>query len=214
MRVRLARGIEFAQTPHQTFVALVLDAVDRAGLPVARGAGPRSRIKATPGPQLPLGFTSLCEYIDFALAAACTACRFAAELAPQLPDGVRLLWSGRIPSRTQHLRGSVLAYWYTLFASLDAARAGAFFAAAEWPYAREKRDQTIQLDLKTHVDRIDVRASQSLLKIRTGTGPQIRPQEVLESVFDIPRDEASRVPVERTALILSPAPFPRSFLVE
>lgn len=214
LRVRLARGIECAQTSHQAFVALVIEAVQRAGLPVAHSGGPHPRVKVTPGLQLPLGYTSRCEYLDFALAQPCTGHAFASALAEQLPPGLRLLWAGRVPAHTPHPRANIVACWYTLYGALDPERAHAFRAAPQWPHAREKKGARIELDLKVLVDRIDVHSDCTLLKVRIGAGPQVKPAEVIESVFGLPEGDALRAPVERTALIMPPAPFPRSFLVE
>lgn len=204
LRLRFTRGRPQRHWPHGAFIQAVHDALDRAKVPVARQASRRSRPVTESGPPLPLGYTSRCEYIDAVLARPMAAVSVAERLAPELPDGIRLLWQRHVPPWAGPLRARVREIAYCIEFTAGPAQADAFNEAPHWPMVREKRGVQRRLDLKESVTRVFVRATQVHLCVAARPEGTPKPEEILEVVFGVPHAQAQQLSIERRALRLAP----------
>ena len=219
MRVKLARRSPLRWLSHTKYVNLVHDAVDKAGLPVAR-SGKGGRLSLVAGPPLPPGCTSLCEYVDAALAeppeggAPITATDFGKKLAERLPRGLDLLWRRRLPPRALHLRASVTGFWYTIRGEFDKSALARFETSTAWPLRQMRKGRERCLDLR-----------QAVLFRRTGCreltmGIDVLPEgipklgEVLSSVLGMGPGEVLTLEIQRVALRFRPLPYLRALVEE
>jgi len=204
LRVRLCRGEAVRWLSPQDFVCLVHDAAERAGLPIVRSKGPRGRLGITPGPSLTPGYVSRSEYFDFELERPITGWEFRRRLSAQLPDGVEIVWQRRLPPRSAHLRAAVVGVDYTIDGSFDAAKADAFERAETWPLTRTRKDRERTLELKRSVARLALEPGRLILSLRVSNEGTPKPEEVIESICGIPREEALALPTERSAIACAP----------
>ena len=218
LRVRFARGPAARWLTPQEFLSAIRDAAERANLPVAREHGPRAelrsaerrcaRMRITPGPPLTPGWESRCEYVDFELCRPITGWEFRQRLSAELPDGVEILWQRRLPPRSPHLRASVAAFTYTVSGEFDPQKAEAFLRAESRPMTRLRKNRQRTLDLRRSLARLDVAPGRLTMVIRVREEGTPKPEEVIEAVFGTPREDAIRLPIERTAITFSPMPWP------
>ena len=214
IRVRLARSCALRHVSHQQYMKLVHDAVGRGGLPVARGKRSDTPFRITAGPPLTPGHTSRAEYADLELVDRITPWELNARLRAALPEGLDLLWSRRIPPRWPHLRASVAGFCYTIEGRFDPECVRVFHAAAVWPLVRRRKDRERIVDLKDCVAGLEMRSGRLLLTLNVRPEGTPKPEEILESVFDMTRDAVAALAIERTAVRFLPLVYPRAFLVE
>jgi radical SAM-linked protein len=203
LRLRLARGSAARSLTHKEFVQTIHDAAKRAALPVALSGGRQARLRMTAGPPLTLGHVSRCEYVDFEVTAPITGQEFASRLAAQLPEGIEVLWPQRLGARATHLRAAITAFCYTIQGEFDAAKAQAFLRANHWPMKRIRKERERTLDLKHCVSNLTVESDRVLMNIEVRPEGTLKPEEVLESIFGVPREHAMLLPTERSGVRFS-----------
>ncbi len=208
MRAKFSRESAAREWTFQEFLRHIHDAAEHSGLPMARTASRRLRITA--GPPLIQGQTSRCEYLDFDLGAPLTSAEFAKCLAPQFPDGVRLLWQRRVGSSVLHLKAAAQAFAYRIAGAFDPAAVSAFHASARWPMARTKTSGLRHFDLKRSVLRLEADAEGLSLVIAVQPDGTPKPAEVVAAVFGLDLEHAASLPTERIAIGLALAGRPRS----
>jgi len=214
MRARFAKDHEAAGLTPQAFCEAVQSAADATALPLERGKGARPRPRITPGPPLPVGYVSRCEYIDFELAGPVTAEELSRQLAPRLPRGIRLLWQRRLPGHAPHLRAAVTGYTYCVTGAFAAARAALFGRAATWPYRRVRGERMREGDLKDSVARLVTGPEHVEIDIVVRPDGTPKPAEVIEAVFGLPAEEGALLPAERIAVHLALRGRPRKLYLE
>jgi len=214
MRVRLARGASWRHLSHPEFVRLLHTAVAQANLPIARGNRAETPYRIVSGPPLPLGYTSRCEYVDMDILRPITSHEFKQRLAEVLPEGIAVLWARRIPPTAPHLRASIAAFCYTIDGQFDPVHVDRFRTEPSWPYVRKKKDRETLFNLKEMVSLLEV--TEERVRLCLAVSPQgiLKPEEVLESVFDIPQSLCGDFVIERTDIRFVPIYFPRAFVVE
>jgi len=214
LRVRFAKDASVAGLSHQEFGDLLRDAVDRAGLPVVRGGGGKARPRLVQSPSLSLGHRSRCEYADFPLSAPVPAMEFGRRLDAALPEGVRVVWQWRLQPHARHLRAATAGFCYTVPGSFDKNRAETFLKADTWPFTRVKNGKERVLDLARCVSKLVVHEDRIVINVRVQQSGTPKPEEILESVFGIPHEQAHQAPIERTSVLLVPEPRPSTLDME
>lgn len=199
VRIRLERGPGLASMSHGGYVRAL-----RAATLALPGAVD-SKSLVTTGPQLPLGYTSRCEYADLDVGVPLSAAHVAAWLPAGLPEGLALRWARRVPRFTPSLRACVTGYWYTLAYSVEADKIEPFLRAPTWPFERVRgsgKRQTI--DMKATVERLTVKPGEVLMRIAIGEHGVPKPEEVLRSIFGVADAGPGSIPIERTEALMAP----------
>jgi hypothetical protein len=109
-----------------------------------------------------------------------------------------------MPPRSPHIRGAVVSVEYALTGKFDAEKAHAFEKAGEWLITRIRKDRERILDLKQSVAKLAVEPGRLRLAINVRDEGTPKPEEVVEAVFGIPREEALALPTERTGMLFAP----------
>jgi radical SAM-linked protein len=212
LRVRFLRSEAARGLTPKDFLDRLYRAVQRAKLPVARSGTSGHAI--APGPPLAPTHTSQCEYVDFELSEPMTGAEFLSRLEAELPEGVNAVSLRRLPPRAPCVRAAVKRFWYTIRGVFDPDKVAAFRAADEWPFRRTRANRCQVMDLRQSVLAIDAQPGVLTISIEVREEGTPKPEEVIESVFGIPRDEAAQFPTERTALVFAPEPNPPNSIRE
>ncbi len=185
-------------------------AVLEAGLPVARTADARSRLRLSFGAPLPAGMAADGELIDLVITERWPRWRVREALTPCLPAGWRLVDLEDVWLAGPALAGRVAAADHRVELAADAPDAAALAGAASRLLAAEtlvrariKGDRTVDYDLRPLVLDVQVEdgAQPAVLAIRTRIHPELgtgRPEEVVAALGDllgrpVPVDGVTRI---------------------
>lgn len=208
MRVKLARSEAARGMTHRDYVRALHEAVHAANLPVERAGESRPVYRIVTGPPLGTGHTSRCEYVDLELSAPIACAEFRRRLQPVLPEGVEVLWLRRMPAAAPHLMASIETLRYDVKGQFDAGRAECFHQAAAWPMTRTRTKKEQHFDLKRSVSKLAVHPDGLTFTIVVRGEGTPKAEDVISSVFGIPREEAQLLPAERSAVTLAAAARP------
>jgi radical SAM-linked protein len=201
LRVRLTRGAALRGTVFKEFVDLVREAADRAELPVTRTKRGVPRIDT--GPHLAPTHTSQCEYMDFELSEPITGREFTQRLAAKLPEGVAVWSARRLPPGAPSLKAAVRSFRYRVSGDFSPEEAERFRRADTWPVVRIRKGRERTLDLRRSVARLEVLPREVIMDIEVRAEGTPKPEEVIASVFGMPRDRALLLETERSGVRFS-----------
>ncbi|MFO7975579.1 MAG: TIGR03936 family radical SAM-associated protein [Candidatus Hydrogenedentota bacterium] len=201
LRVRMTRGPALRGMLFKEFVDRVRGVVDRAGVPVARTRGGMPRIQA--GPHLAPSHTSQCEYMDFELSEPITGAEFMRRLAAELPEGFEVRSARRLPPGAKPLKAAIRTLRYRVRGQFDPEQAERFRRANTWPVVRTRKGRERTLDLRRSVSKLEVGPKEVIMDIEVRAEGTPKPEEVLASVFGIPRKDALLMDTERSGVRFS-----------
>jgi radical SAM family uncharacterized protein/radical SAM-linked protein len=205
LRIRMAyrKGPEVRYTSHLDLLRLFVRAFRRARIRLALSQGFHAHPKISPGPPLPLGYTSRAEYIDFEVVDNVPAA-FERIINAQLPDGIEVLRHAAVPERTPALDGSVSLAVYRVEwdgepkASALRPAIESFLSNNAFRVRRGDRD----IDIRLSVADLSIRDNGLALSIRLGTPATAKLKEVLDPLFESFEEPPLTFRVERTALLV------------
>jgi radical SAM family uncharacterized protein/radical SAM-linked protein len=205
VRVRYTKTGRLVALSHLETMHALLRAIRRAGLPMAYSQGYHPKPKVSFGPALPVGVESLCEHIDLEMIGSQDAEDVVTRLAPQLPQGMRVLDAERLDANAPSVGESVRAVHYRAEFSGDswserelADRVERFRGAEQSVVTRaappknrgKKRNGKIagkkerEIDLKHIVTHLAVEGpSQVAFSLKADPSGSARPSEVLAAIF-------------------------------
>lgn len=199
MRVKFTREDPVRWLLHREFLHLVQQAVQAAGLPVSTTGGSQPQPVCASGLPLSVGHLSCCEYVDFVVCLPITATEFGRRLAPELPEGIRTTWQGRMACQTPSLKAAIRGFRYRVSGIVDPAPAEAYNAATVWPLPQMRKGRERILDLKRNVPWLRVEPNRVIFDIEVREEGMPKPEEVIASVFGMTLQEATALTIERTA---------------
>jgi len=199
--------IQFSKTGGAAFLGQVetLDAMRRAlraaGLPLRYSEGFHPRAKVSAGPALPVGIESWAEHLDVETTGEIDADGMAGEINARLPGGLRALKLSRIDVSAPSIEDSTALVCYEVESQSLGDKASAalcrFGKAPGLPLTRVRGEKRAEVDLKDYVAGLAMDGAGVLgigvLNIR----PALRISEILSSLFNIPDEEARRLPVRK-----------------
>jgi radical SAM family uncharacterized protein/radical SAM-linked protein len=205
MRVRMAyrkdSGVRF--TSHLDVLRIFVRAFRRARIRLALTHGFHAHPRLSPGPPLPLGFTSRAEYLDFDVLDHIPSA-FERAFNPHLPKGLEVFQHAVIPDKTPALDGSITLAGYSAtwegppeYASLKP-KIEAVLAKNSCRVRREKKE----VDIRLSIAELAASAEGVFMLIRIGTPESARAKEVLDSLFEAYEDPPKSYRIERTALFI------------
>ena len=180
----------------------------RAPLVLSEGYMPRPRISA--GPSLATGWTSVCEWVDLELSGAWDADRLAGllqQLNRCAAPGLRFLAAG-VPPRSASLSALIERSTFRAtfpeppfepaFAALDAG-CRTFLSRDAVPFVRERGGRRYTVDLRPLVHDLAALDGQTVaLEVRTAANGSVKPTELLEAAFEVPRHLTPLVNIHKT----------------
>jgi radical SAM family uncharacterized protein/radical SAM-linked protein len=200
LRFRLAyRKTEGARfTSHLDVLRAFGRGFRRARIHLAMSQGFHAHPRLSPGPPLPLGYTSLAEYLDIETVENVPAA-LERVINAHLPSGIEVFAHTAIPARSQSLDGSVSLAGYRASwkgppqaVSLDGA-VRAFLAKNAHRVRRGEKE----VDIRLGVVELECRDDGLFLLLRTGGGATARVPEVLDALFPAYEEPRGDVRIER-----------------
>jgi radical SAM-linked protein len=191
-RLVVARSAAAPASAQREVAEAWMGALERAGLPLGRAEGTRSRARLSFGAPLPVGMAAERELIDVVLVERWPLWRVRDALAGHVPAGWRLVDLFDVWLAGPPLAGQVAAadYRIELDVSADPAilqpAAAQILAADRLPRYREKGGRMIGYDLRPLLIDVTVEAP-ALVRTRTRFHPELgtgRPDEVLAALAD------------------------------
>ncbi len=203
IRMALRKGPEARFTSHLDLLRLFVRAFRRARIRLALSQGYHAHPRLSPGPPLPLGYTSRAEYIDFEVVDNVPAA-FERIINAHLPAGIEVLRHAAVPERTPALDGSVGLAVYRIewdgapeAASLRPAIAS-FLSNNAFRVHRGEKD----VDIRLSVADLSVQGHGLVLSVRLGTPATAKVKEVLDPLFESFEEPPLTFRVERTGLFI------------
>jgi radical SAM family uncharacterized protein/radical SAM-linked protein len=190
---------------HLEWKEAIIRSLRRAKLPLAFSEGFHPMPRLSFGQALPVGLSSLGEYVDLQLMDWMKVEDLKNLLPEELFPGTRILDISEVPLNSPFPQGRIYQYQVDLKKNqLEEERADTFLTAKTWPVAKSgKNPETV--DLRPMIQTF------SLLTVDQGTvtvqwvlnpgpGGEIRPEVILRSIFNLPEQTIQRLSVIRTLL--------------
>jgi radical SAM family uncharacterized protein/radical SAM-linked protein len=201
VRLRFRKTGRMRFLSHLEMINLFSRAVARARIPIRFSQGFHPHPKFSFATALSVGVESWAEYMDMEIAAGYGADQVKERLNTVLPEGMEILESREIPLRAESL--SVIMEWVRYRVTLPdpvtldlPACAERFLTLEAYPYHREKRGKTLDLDLRRELTALQADASS--LEMLVGRG---KPLEFAAAVTGLTPAELAEARIEKLAVI-------------
>lgn len=207
VRVGYQKRAKVRFTSHLDTVRIFTRAFRRARIPLAFSQGYHAHPKIATGPPLPLGYTSLTEYMDLEVLDRVPQ-HFERIANRHLPEGFEIFGSmvvlGKIPS----LNGSISLASYRLeldgasnFQAMDA-HIDAFLKKNSCRVTRWKKGREKEVDVRQYVVEISLKDGGMDLLMRIGPEGTAKVEEVVQVVVPHYEESTKVISVERTGLYI------------
>ncbi|MBI5418765.1 MAG: TIGR03960 family B12-binding radical SAM protein [Deltaproteobacteria bacterium] len=189
-------------------------ALRRAGLPVAysQGFNPAPRLSFSPA--LPVGTSSLSEYLEAEFSLPVTAAEIERKLPPVLPDGVAVVSARNEPPGGARLSDFDLACTYRIEAlpsfrfpeEATPARAAqaweALASSADFEATVDREDTRSAIDLKPLVSKFMMNGNALFITIIHGTGKGVRPLDAASALLGVTLSPDRFIPTKISAELI------------
>jgi radical SAM family uncharacterized protein/radical SAM-linked protein len=205
IRMKFSKTGRLRFLSHLDLMTLFQRAVARARVPIAFSRGFNPHPKIAFGPALSVGMESNTEYLDLETDPFVDLLQVTKSLNATLPEGVRILESRVIPSKTQSLSACIGRYVYEVsipdaFAADLAERVGSFLSRSSVVVSKDGKQKDIRPGIEAIVAS-DLNGPSGLL-ITLIDREQLKPrvQDVIEQLFVVGKEQAVLFRVRRTGL--------------
>ncbi len=187
---------------HLDVVRLFNRVFRKSGLKVAYTQGFHPLPKFSFSPPLQIGYTSICEYLDFELFEDLEPEEIKNLLLPNLPDGMRIIDIKKIEKQRKSLDSRINLFEYKVYWTSDDLRDKifAFLANEEILVQKSKSNGKAKIiNLRKYVDEIVFESDGFRLRIkRDDNGVMPKVEQVIESIMGLSGSEIKKIRVERT----------------
>jgi radical SAM-linked protein len=182
IRIRFSKTGRMSLLSHLEQLSLFTRAVTRGGIPIIFSKGFHPHPKFSFATALPVGVESLAEYLDMEVAAGCDPDMVKERLNAVLPSGMRIMEAKTIPRSSPSLSVITDSVLYRLTLPKNdpsdlQSRVDTFMGLESFPFRREKKGKTVELDLRHEL--VDLRADGNTLEMNIRRG---KPLEIAEAV--------------------------------
>jgi radical SAM-linked protein len=190
---------------HLDFMTLFHRCASRAGIPLAFSQGFNPHPKISFGPPLAVGMESEAEYVDLETDPLIDLLSVTKDLNAVLPEGVRILESRIIPKKAPSLSGGIGRYAYEIMVPAEHAAdmerlVREFLARSAVIVMRDGREKDIRQGIESIVIGPANDAGRLDMILRDSEQVKPRPQDVIEQLFGISREQAALFSVRRVAM--------------
>ena len=195
LRIVFVKGPQLKYISHLDLALAWERALRRAGVPLAYSQGhtPHARMQIASG--LPLGYISSAEMMDVMLTEPMTPTEFSNQVAPALPQGLKVKSVEEVPLKSPSLQSALreAEYRAVIETSLPAAelaqRVASLLAANHFEQQRMRKGREESFDLRPLVKEVKLAAAdqdkgQAVLTMRLSAGQRgnVRPDAVLTAL--------------------------------
>lgn len=207
VRVGYRKRAEVRFTSHLDTVRIFTRTFRRARIPLAFSQGYHAHPKIATGPPLPLGYTSLTEYMDLEVLDRVPQ-HFERIVNRHLPEGFEIFESKVVSGKIPSLNGSISLASYRLvldgssnFQALDA-HIDAFLKKNSCRVTRWKQGKEKEVDVRQYVMEMSLKDGGIDLLMRIGPEGTAKVEEVIQVVVPHYEESPRVVSVERTGLYI------------
>jgi radical SAM-linked protein len=194
-RVAFSKTGSLRYLSHLELVRAFIRALKRARIPLVYSGGYHPLPRITFAAALPVGTKSLHETVDIQVHGVESAAALKEKLANRLPEGIHLLSLEEWPLGAASPKLKESTYEIDLdgigFRSADL---DTFLLAESFPVVKKGKKGEKTVDLRTLVKSVDILGSGKVcLVIRHPGGAELKPAEMMKSIFSIPEDKILKV---------------------
>jgi radical SAM family uncharacterized protein/radical SAM-linked protein len=194
-RVAFCKKGRLRYLSHLELVRVFIRALKRAHIAMVYSGGYHPLPKISFAAALPVGTESMHETMDIHVYGSESAPALREKLSRQLPEGIRILSLEGLPLDAVSPKLKESTYEIT-FEGLKINRADLdrFFRAEVFPVVKKGKKGDKTVDLRTLVKSMDILESGKVcVVVRHTTGPELKPAEIVKSVFSIGEDHILKV---------------------
>ena len=203
LRIKYARDTSMRFYSHLDMLRTFTRAIRRAGLPVSFSQGHSPHMKLSFGPPLPIGYSSLAEYLDIQLDSPFEK-NHLTNLGNTLPRGIEIISSKLIFSRVDSLTKIVNAASYKvgLLSGTESytERVNQLLQAKSLTVTRFKNNEPKELMVGEFIHDLKLENEQIDMLLGFTSDGYVRPSEILEFGLGLTADEVMTAMYERTGL--------------
>jgi radical SAM family uncharacterized protein/radical SAM-linked protein len=180
---------------HLELARLFIRALRRACIPVVFSAGYHPMPKISFAAALPVGTESLHETMDIQVYGPESASTIQDKLARRLPAGIRILSLKELAPESKSPRLKISCYEITLNqVGINGAILARFLKTEVFPVLRKGKNGEKSIDVRPLVKSMEVLESGKVrLVLKHSPGPEVKPAEILRSVFDLDDEDILKV---------------------
>lgn len=193
-RIHYSRGVPVRFLSHLDVLRIFERALRRARIPVVFTEGFNPHPKLAFGPSLATGLTSDVEYLDVQYYEEPNAeIDLAARLAPQLPEGMRILNVQEMPRKGTAIAALIGHMDYEFIFNGEtrqlklADRVNAILSQQQLNVERKKKNRSTLVDVRPFIDTLKAHENGLFLRTTVLNGKSVRHDEILSLLF--PEDE-------------------------
>ncbi|HUI45565.1 MAG TPA: TIGR03960 family B12-binding radical SAM protein [Nitrospirota bacterium] len=205
IRVKFSKTGRLRFLSHLDLMNLFQRAAARASVPIAFSHGFNPHPKIAFGPAISVGMESTSEYLDMETSAFINLLETTKALNSTLPDGLRILESRMIPSKTPSLSGSISRYRYEIdvpATSVDNLqdRLVSFLSRTSVIVSREGKQKDIRPCIESAI--VKLADNPREVEITLIDHHQVKPrvQDVVAQLFSLEAEQATLIRIRRTGM--------------
>jgi radical SAM family uncharacterized protein/radical SAM-linked protein len=194
-RVAFSKTGSLRYLSHLELVRAFIRALKRARIPLVYSGGYHPLPRLSFAAALPVGTESLHETVDIQVHGGESAATLKEKLANRLPEGIRLLSLEERPLGAASPKLKESTYEIDLDGTgFKSADVDIFLVAESFPVVKQGKKGQKTVDLRTLVKSVDILGSGKVcLVIRHTGGAEVKPAEMIKSIFSIPEDKILNV---------------------
>lgn len=208
IRLVFSKGPDVRFTSHLEVIRIFQHAFRKSRLPLAFSQGYHPRPKISPGPPLPLGYISCCEYLDVQLLNIYPN-NFESQLNKYLPEGIEVLKSKQISKNTSSLNSSITLAIYQIDINLSLnfekinKNIDTFLKNNYFKIVRKRKGKKKTIDIRTFVDKLYLEKNILHLSLRFISQRTARVDEILNVILPDSSLLSGKIIITRTGLYIS-----------
>lgn len=221
LRASLEKGDAARFISHLDLVRAIERALRRSGLPVAYSEGYNPHPKLTFTAPLPLGATSVAEYMEIVLSEDIAPEEFASRLSAQLPLGLRVTEARPVAIHGTSLMAAIdTATWEAAFPAPPGGRPAVAAAVEQllklgtYTFVHSGKRGEREVDLRPLIDSLEVLPDRAdvpvaagevrlLMTLAMGQRGAVRPEEVVAALADLGDFSVERGEIELKRLAMT-----------
>jgi radical SAM family uncharacterized protein/radical SAM-linked protein len=201
IRCEYIKGAEARFSSHLDTIRMFVRTLRRANVPVAHSQGYHAHPLLSFGPPLPLGYTSLAEYVDMDLLEHVPR-QLDKLLNRNLHPGFEVRQVAILPAHSPSLDSTInlARYWIQIADGYDPQRMSLIMERFLRLNSFKVRRREKEVDIRLHVSNLACGDGGLDLSLRIGSGGSARPDEVLEMLYADGEEPPQNIRIERTKL--------------
>ena len=178
---------------------MIRRACRRAGLPLKYSEGYHPHAKISFGKALSVGIESECEHCDVELLQDVACEDIMMKLANSFPEGIRIVSATKLEKGAPSIERSVAATSYMIEGEdISLSAISVFNSSDNWPFARQRGDRTVNIDLKDYIARLVAEGKGVVGLTLIEREPMVRVLEAAAGIFNLKEEDQNSLKIRKT----------------